>query len=74
MPTSSLEDEQGRWLTDLEINAPASKPGDRILRGYDTPEGVELRAALDNACPRQEVASSAAQPPENGLLGAGTAK
>jgi hypothetical protein len=42
MPTFRLEDEEGRWLTDMEINAPAWKPGDRIPRGRDTLEVVEV--------------------------------
>jgi hypothetical protein len=43
MPTFRLEDEQGRWLTSMQLNAPAWKPGDRIPRGRDTLEVVEVR-------------------------------
>jgi hypothetical protein len=43
MPTFRLEDEQGRWLTDMRLNAPPWKPGDRIPRGRDTLEVVEVR-------------------------------
>jgi hypothetical protein len=32
MPTFRLEDEQGWWLTNMQLNAPAWKPGDRIPR------------------------------------------
>jgi hypothetical protein len=35
MPTFRLEDEQGRWLTNTRLNAPAWKPGDTIPRGRD---------------------------------------
>jgi hypothetical protein len=38
-----LEHGQGRWLTDMRLNAPAWKPGDRIPRGRDTLEVVEVR-------------------------------
>jgi hypothetical protein len=43
MPTFRLEDEEGRWLTNMQLNAPAWKPGDRIPRGRDTLEVVEVR-------------------------------
>jgi hypothetical protein len=43
MPTFRLEDEQGRWLTDVRLNAPTWKPGDRIPGGRDTLEVVEVR-------------------------------
>jgi hypothetical protein len=43
MPTFRLEDEQGRWLTNMHLNAPAWKPGDTIPRGRDTLEVVEVR-------------------------------
>ena len=42
MPTFRIEDEQGRWLTDMRLNAPNWKPGDRIPRGRDTLEVVEV--------------------------------
>jgi hypothetical protein len=47
MPTFRIEDEQGRWLTDMRLNAPNWKPGDRIPRGRDTLEVVEVRVADD---------------------------
>jgi hypothetical protein len=43
MPTFRSEDEQGRWLTNVQLNAPGWKPGDRIPRGRDTLEVVEVR-------------------------------
>jgi hypothetical protein len=43
MPTFRLEDEQGRWLTDMRLNVPMWKPGGRIPRGRDTLEVVEVR-------------------------------
>jgi hypothetical protein len=43
MPTFRLEDEQGRWLTTMQLNAPAWKQGDRIPRGRDALEVVEVR-------------------------------
>jgi hypothetical protein len=43
MPTFRLEDEQGRWLTNLRSVATAWRPGDRIPRGRDTLEVVEVR-------------------------------
>jgi hypothetical protein len=50
MPTFRLEDEQGRWLTNMQLNAPAWKPGDTIPRGRDTlevPRGAVRRRARD---------------------------
>jgi hypothetical protein len=47
MPTFRLEDEEGRWLADMRLNAPTWKPGDRIPRGRDTLEVVEVRAGDD---------------------------
>ena len=44
MPTFRIEDEQGRWLTDMRLSVPNWKPGDRIRRGRDTLEVVEVRA------------------------------
>jgi hypothetical protein len=46
MPTFRLEDEQGRWLTDMRLNAPAWKPGDLIPRGRDTLESSRVRASV----------------------------
>jgi hypothetical protein len=43
MPTFRLEDEQGRWLTNMQLNAPVWKPGDRIPRGRDTLMVVAVR-------------------------------
>jgi hypothetical protein len=42
-----LEDEQGRWLTNMQLNAPGWKPGDRIPRGRDTSEVMEVRLEPD---------------------------
>jgi hypothetical protein len=47
MPTFRLEDEQGRWLTDMRLSMPNWKPGDRIPRGRDTLEVVEIRVEAD---------------------------
>ena len=47
MPTFRLEDEQGQWLTDARLNAPTWKPGDRIPRGRDTLQVVEVRLGDD---------------------------
>jgi hypothetical protein len=49
MPTSRLEDEQGQWLTNIQLNAPAWKPGDRIPRGRDSLEVLEVRYEDDPA-------------------------
>jgi hypothetical protein len=49
MPTFRLEDEQGQWLSDARLNAPNWKPGDRIPRGRDTLEVVEVRYEGDPA-------------------------
>ena len=47
MPTFRLEDEQGRWLADMRLNAAAWKPGDRMPRGRETLEVVQVRAGDD---------------------------
>jgi hypothetical protein len=47
MPTFRLEDTEGRWLTDMRLNAPGWKPGDRIPRGRDTLEVGEGRLGDD---------------------------
>jgi hypothetical protein len=47
MPTFRLEDEEGRWLTDMRLSVPNWKPGDRIPRGRDTLEVVEVRVGDD---------------------------
>ena len=44
MPTFRLEDEQGQWLADARLGSHDWKPGDRIPRGRDTLEVVEVRA------------------------------
>jgi hypothetical protein len=38
-----LVTEDGVWLTDIRLSAPDWKPGDRIPRGRDTLEVVEVR-------------------------------
>jgi hypothetical protein len=43
MPTFRREDEQGRLVTNMRMNAPAWKPGDRIPRGHGATEVVEVR-------------------------------
>jgi hypothetical protein len=47
MPTFRREDEQGRWVTDMRLNAPNWRPGDQIPRGRDTLEVVEVRTEPD---------------------------
>ena len=47
MPTFRLENEQGQWLTDMRLGPAVWKPGDRIPRGHDTLEVVEVRAEHD---------------------------
>jgi hypothetical protein len=42
-----LVDEHGVWMTNLLLGVPDWKPGDRILRGHDTLEVVEVRSADD---------------------------
>jgi hypothetical protein len=39
----SRRSKQDRWLTDMQMKAPAWKPGDRIQRGRDTLEVVDVR-------------------------------
>ena len=48
MPTFRLETERGEWLTDMRLNAHDWKPGDRIPRGRDTLEVVEVRERGDS--------------------------
>ncbi len=43
MPTFRLENEQGTWLTDARLGPHDWKPGDRIPRGRDTLEVVNVR-------------------------------
>ena len=45
MPTFRIEDEQGQWLTDMRLGPAVWKPGDRIPRGSDTLEVVDVRHA-----------------------------
>ena len=47
MPTFRLETEHGQWLTDARLGANEWKPGDRIPRGRDTLEVVEVRDGPD---------------------------
>jgi len=42
-----LETEQGRWLANMRLNAHTWKAGDRIPRGRDTLEVVEVRETGD---------------------------
>ena len=43
MPTFKLVTEEGQWLTDMHLGPPDWNPGDRIHRGRDTLEVVEVR-------------------------------
>jgi hypothetical protein len=43
VPTHRIENEQGQCLTNMSISSPKWKPGDRIPRGRDTIEVVEVR-------------------------------
>jgi hypothetical protein len=43
MPTFRIEDAQGRWLTNLRSNGYDWKPGDRIPRGPDMLEVIDIR-------------------------------
>jgi hypothetical protein len=47
MPTLRLEDEHGRCITGMQLNAPAWKPGDRIPRCGGALAVVEVRAGED---------------------------
>ena len=44
MPTCRLLNEQGQWLTDARLGSTEWKPGDRIPRGRDTLEVVDVRS------------------------------
>jgi hypothetical protein len=44
MPTFRLENEQGQWLTDVSLGTWEWKPGDRIQRGRDSLEVIDVRA------------------------------
>jgi hypothetical protein len=43
MPIFRLEDERGRWLQDVSMNAPSWRAGDWIPRGRDMLVVVEVR-------------------------------
>jgi hypothetical protein len=43
MPTFRIEDEKGRWLTDMRLNASGWEAGDAIYQGSDKLEVVEVR-------------------------------
>jgi hypothetical protein len=45
MPTFRIEDEHGQWLTNMQFTVPNWKPGDRIPRGSDTLEVIDVRVA-----------------------------
>jgi hypothetical protein len=47
MPTFRLENEQGQWLTDVRLQVHSWKPGDRIPRGRDSLEVVEVRDGVE---------------------------
>ena len=49
MPLTRLETEQGQWLSDARLGSHEWKPGDRIPRGRDTLEVVEVRAGRGDA-------------------------
>jgi hypothetical protein len=51
MPTFRIEDPRGQWLTNLRLNGYDWKPGDRIPRGTDTLEVVEIRPPEDEEGP-----------------------
>lgn len=44
MTVFKIVNEQGRWLMDMRLGPASWKPGDRIPRGRDTLEVVEVRA------------------------------
>jgi hypothetical protein len=48
MPTFRIEDEHGQWMTNLRVNGYDWKPGDRIPRGTDTLEVIDVRFAADD--------------------------
>jgi hypothetical protein len=43
MPTYRVENQHGEWLTDLRLSPPSWKPGDRIFRGPDMLEIIDVR-------------------------------
>ena len=43
MPVFKLVNETGEWLTNLRVSSAMWKPGDRIPRGSDVLEVVEVR-------------------------------
>jgi hypothetical protein len=48
VPTFRLENEQGQWLADARFAAHDWKQGDRIPRGRDTLEVVDVRPEEDD--------------------------
>ncbi len=44
MPTSRLENEQGQWLREARLAAHDWEPGNRIPRGLDPLEVIDVRA------------------------------
>jgi hypothetical protein len=51
MPTFRIEDARGQSLTDMRLNGYDWKPGDRIPRGTDTLEVIEIRPPEDEEGP-----------------------
>jgi hypothetical protein len=49
MPEFKVVDEAGKWLTDISLGGGDWKPGDRIHRGSDTLEVVEVRDREDKS-------------------------
>jgi hypothetical protein len=45
MPTFRIEDEHGQWLTNMRLGPREWKAGDRIPRGTDTLEVIDVRLA-----------------------------
>jgi hypothetical protein len=48
MPTFRIEDEHGQWLTNLRLQEPDWKQGDRVFRGADALEVIDVRFASDD--------------------------
>jgi hypothetical protein len=47
VPIYKIVDESGEWQTDMRLSAPDRKPGDRIPRGRDFLEVIEVRPGVD---------------------------
>ena len=47
MPVFRIEDEQGRWLTDMALNVHSWKPGDCIYHGRDSIEVLAVRESAE---------------------------